>query len=100
MLALRDLDDYADAERVRKKIEACVVAMITQPEGIEGSWLGFKGNDPLTTHPVESFQPGMTAYLKPGEDVKFNNRRCWAVTGNTRPRSWRRSPPDWGCPTS
>jgi lambda family phage portal protein len=73
MLALRDLDDYADAERVRKKIEACVVAMITQPEGIEGSWLGFKGNDPLTTHPVESFQPGMTAYLKPGEDVKFNN---------------------------
>jgi lambda family phage portal protein len=73
MLALRDLDDYADAERVRKKIEACVVAMITQPEGIEGSWLGFKGADPLTTHPVESFQPGMTAYLKPGEDVKFNN---------------------------
>jgi lambda family phage portal protein len=73
MLALRDLDDYADAERVRKKIEACVVAMITQPEGIEGSWLGFKGNDPLTTHPVESFQPGMTAYLKPSEDVKFNN---------------------------
>jgi hypothetical protein len=47
--------------------------MITQPEGIEGSWLGFKGNDPLTTHPVESFQPGMTAYLKPGEDVKFNS---------------------------
>jgi lambda family phage portal protein len=73
MLALRDLDDYADAERVRKKIEACVVAMITQPEGIEGSWLGFKGNDALTTHPVETFQPGMTAYLKPGEDVKFNN---------------------------
>jgi lambda family phage portal protein len=75
MLALRDLDDYADAERVRKKIEACVVAMITQPEGIAGSWLGFKGNDPLTTHPVEGFQPGMTAYLKPGEDVKFNNPR-------------------------
>ena len=58
MLALRDLDDYADAERVRKKIEACVVAMITQPEGVDGSWLGFKGNDPLTSHPVESFQPG------------------------------------------
>jgi len=26
MMALRDLDDYADAERVRKKIEACVSA--------------------------------------------------------------------------
>jgi lambda family phage portal protein len=73
MMALRDLDDYADAERVRKKIEACVVAMVTQPEGIDGSTLGIQGKDPLTRNPVESFQPGMTAYLKPGEDVKFNN---------------------------
>jgi lambda family phage portal protein len=73
MLALRDLDDYSDAERVRKKIEACMVAMVTQPEGIDGSWMGFKGTDPLTTHPVEGFQPGMVSYLKPGEDVKFNN---------------------------
>ena len=73
MMALRDLDDYADAERVRKKIEACVVAMVTQPEGIDGDPLGIHGKDPLDGHPVESFQPGMTAYLKPGEDVKFNN---------------------------
>jgi lambda family phage portal protein len=73
MLAMRDLDDYADAERLRKKIEACIVGLVTQPEGGDGSLLGFPAKDPLTRHPVEQFQPGMYAYLKPGEDVKFNN---------------------------
>jgi lambda family phage portal protein len=74
MMALRDLDDYADAERVRKKIEACVVGMVTQPEGLEGSLLGLpEGTDPRTRRPIEEFQPGQVAYLKPGEDVKFNN---------------------------
>ena len=72
MLAMRDLDDYADAERLRKKIEACIVGLITQPEGADGSLLGFPTNDPLTRRPVEQFQPGMYSYLKPGEDVKFN----------------------------
>ena len=28
MMALRDLDDYCDAERVRKKVEACVTAFV------------------------------------------------------------------------
>ena len=32
-----------------------------------------EGNDPRTRHPMEEFQPGQVAYLKPGEDVKFNN---------------------------
>jgi len=75
MMALRDLDDYCDAERVRKKIEACVVAFVTQPEGMEGSTLGFTASDPLSKEKVEGFQPGMTAYLKPGEGVEFNNPR-------------------------
>jgi lambda family phage portal protein len=73
MLAMRDLDDYADAERVRKRIEACVTAFVVQPEGIDGSWLGVQGKDPYAPAPVESFQPGMVSYLKPGEDVRFNN---------------------------
>ena len=73
MMALRDLDDYCDAERVRKKIEACVTAFVEQPEGIDGDPLGLAGTDPSSGLPVESFQPGMVEYLKPGQEVKFNN---------------------------
>jgi lambda family phage portal protein len=74
MMALRDLDDYCDAERVRKKIEACVAAFVIQPEGIDGTTLGFPSTDPMSPQDrVETFQPGMTTYLKPGEDVRFNN---------------------------
>jgi len=73
MMALRDLDDYCDAERVRKKIEACVAAFVTQPEGVDGDPVGIAGTDPMTTVGVETFQPGMVEYLKPGQDIKFNN---------------------------
>ena len=73
MMALRDLDDYCDAERVRKKVEACVTAFVQQPEGIEGDPLGISGTDPVTKAPVETFQPGMVEYLKPGQEIKFNN---------------------------
>ena len=73
MMALRDLDDYCDAERVRKKIEACVTAFVEQPEGIDGDPLGLSGTDPVNGDPVETFEPGMVEYLKPGQVVKFNN---------------------------
>ncbi|HZV06208.1 MAG TPA: phage portal protein [Gemmataceae bacterium] len=73
MMALRDLEDYCDAERIRKKIEACVTAFVTQPEGIDGDPLGLADTDPSSGLPVEKFEPGMVEYLKPGQDVKFNN---------------------------
>ena len=73
MMSLRDLEDYCDAERVRKKIESCVTAFVTQPEGIDGDPLGLTDTDPASGLPVENFQPGMVEYLKPGQDVKFNN---------------------------
>ena len=74
MMALRDLDDYSDAERIRKKVEACVVALVTQAEAQLGSPLGVsKSTDPISQQPVENFEPGMVRYLKPGQDVKFNN---------------------------
>jgi lambda family phage portal protein len=75
MSALRDHDDYRDAEGVRKKIEACMVAMVTQSDGMDGGPMGLNATtDPLspTGAPVESFEPGMIKYLKPGQDVKFN----------------------------
>jgi lambda family phage portal protein len=74
MMALKDLDDYSDAERLRKKIEACVVAFVTQEEGAQGTPLGTsKHSSPYGNTPVESFQPGMVEYLKNGQDIKFNN---------------------------
>jgi lambda family phage portal protein len=73
MMALRDLDDYCDAERVRKKVEACVTAFVQQPEGVNGDPLGLEGTDPSSGLPVETFQPGMVEYLKPGQEIKFNN---------------------------
>jgi len=73
MMALRDLDDYRDAERVRKKIEACVAAFVTQPEAEAGPTLGPRSTDAVSGLNVESFEPGMVEYLKPGQDIKFNN---------------------------
>jgi len=73
MMAIRDLDDYCDAERVRKKVEACVTAFVTQPEGVEGDPVGIAGTDPSSGLAVETFQPGQVEYLKPGQEIKFNN---------------------------
>jgi lambda family phage portal protein len=69
MMALRDLDDYRDAERLRKKIEACAVAMVTQPEGTSGVRIG--APDPNDAS-IDHFEPGLIMYGKPGQDVKFN----------------------------
>jgi lambda family phage portal protein len=69
MLRMRDLDDYDDAEVMRKKIEACLAAFVTTPEGAGASPLG-----PVTTDTegrIEQLYPAMVEYLKPGESVMF-----------------------------
>lgn len=79
VLKLRDLDDYDDAEMVRKKIESCLAAFVTQPDGSDGQALG-----PISTQPsasdvtapdnrVETFSPGMVEYLKNGESVTVSS---------------------------
>jgi lambda family phage portal protein len=69
MMALRDLDDYRDAERIRKKIEACAAAMVTQPEGSGGIRMGAADANDVE---IDHFEPGMILYGKPGQDIKFN----------------------------
>jgi len=81
MLALRDLDDYRDAERIRKKTEACLAGIVTRPEGSGGLPIGAKSTDPKTGNTLERMYPGMIEYLKPGEDIKFN---APAATGGYR----------------
>ena len=68
--SLRDLDDYEIAEIVRKKTEACVVAIVLgadeDNEGIAPSVTDARGN------PVEQFEPGLIAYAHGGKEVRFN----------------------------
>ena len=73
MLALRDLDDYRDTERLRKKTEACLAGIVIRPEGSGGMPIGARSTDPKTGHTLERMYPGMIEYLKPGEDIRFNS---------------------------
>ena len=72
---IRDLDDYAYAERVRKRIEACMVAFVVgntpadlpaEQDGIAPSVTDADGN------PVEEFSPGMIALVTDGKDVRVH----------------------------
>lgn len=69
MLRLRDLDDYEEAELVRKGIESCFAAFVTteNPDepGITGT--GRTG----TPGRIETLAAGTVQYLKSGEDVTF-----------------------------
>lgn len=67
MLRMRDLDDYEEAELVRKGIEACFAAFVTAPED--------EARTPDKTDAkgrrIETLSAGMIQYLKPGEEVSF-----------------------------
>jgi capsid protein len=71
VVTLRDLDEYEEAELVRKKIEACFAAFVTQPQGPDGPPIAPSVPDAATGKRVESFEPGMIEYLKPGEEITF-----------------------------
>ena len=66
---LRDLDEYEDAELVRKKICACMTAIFTQAEGADGPTIGaVTTND--SGQRTEQFAPGTIVYAPPGFDAK------------------------------
>lgn len=67
---LRDIGEYADAEIVRKKLEACYTALVTQAEGPEGPTGGPVALD-AEGRKIEAFEPGMMMYGSPGTDIKF-----------------------------
>ncbi|MCG0577048.1 phage portal protein [Burkholderia cenocepacia] len=69
---VRDLDEYQDAELVRKKIEACFAAFVkTNDEGYQPgrpvAVAGAKADAPR----VEALSPGMIEYLRSGEEIQF-----------------------------
>lgn len=69
MLPAYDLDGYEDAERMRKKIEACLSVFIEQAEGVEGAPISTTSTDQKTGNRIETVEPGMVEYLKPGEKI-------------------------------
>lgn len=70
MLRLRDLDDYDDAEIMRKKIEACLVGVLTTTESLGASALGPQTVEGDFTQ--ERMQPATWYRARPGESVTFN----------------------------
>jgi lambda family phage portal protein len=73
IVTMRDADEYDQAELVRKKIEACVVAIVTPGEddpndtGITSKVTDANGNV------LERFEPGVIAYSRGGKQINFNN---------------------------
>lgn len=69
--ALWDLHGYEEAERVRKRIEACLSGFITSPESDAGTtpMLGAQTTG-SGGEIIEEFRPGMMTRLRPGEDIK------------------------------
>jgi lambda family phage portal protein len=90
-LKLYDLDAYADAELLRKKIEACFAVFVKKPAGSAPSSLGGGAGWPTIDsggkstgqassvqpmldgrgRPIDRIAPGMTAYVPPGGEISF-----------------------------
>lgn len=69
MLRMRDLDDYEEAELVRKGYEACFMAIVIGKDG--SRTLGQSAVDPQTGKRVETITSGMIAYMDDAQDVRF-----------------------------
>lgn len=76
---LGDIDESVEAELVRKNIEACFAAFITQGIDDDGNPLGTLQRDgessPLGLQ-SEGLTPGMISRLAPGENVRFGDPKA------------------------
>lgn len=73
ILRTRDIHDYEEAELVRKQTEACLVGFVedANPDQTETQTVGASVVD-SNGDLVETFRPGMMAYVPPGRRVQFN----------------------------
>lgn len=77
---LRDIDDLAEAEVVRKKLEACISMVVhnAHDDAADGAALQrveSESDAPMKTaggQPLERMQPGMVLEARPGWSVEFN----------------------------
>ncbi|MGH0031730.1 MAG: phage portal protein [Myxococcota bacterium] len=70
MTRLRALDDYDDAEVMRKKIAACLAAFVYTPGNLPAASLAPTTVDAAGRR-IESFSPGMIAYPEQGSQVEI-----------------------------
>lgn len=86
LLRLHDLDAYDNYELIRKKAEACLVAIVFNGDPAEtlGSTDGLDPTvkDGYGTR-IESFEPGMIAYSQ-GRDIRMNDPKGATDTGFVR----------------
>lgn len=79
MSALRDLGEYETSELIRKKIEACMVGIVTGGDendmgiGIPVTPEQTPGVYDANGQSVERFEPGMFAYARGGRTITFNS---------------------------
>lgn len=67
LMRYRDLADYHEAELIRKKMEACVMAIVTSDS--PDARLGIPGDQ----RGEEKMRPGLISRIKSSESVTFNN---------------------------
>lgn len=85
LLRLRDLDEYQEAELVRKKIEACFAVFVTSTSGNAASIPGVgSAVDSGTGKRIETVAPGLIEYLDQDQDVRFGQPSASPNDGYTR----------------
>lgn len=81
IVALEDLGDYKFSERLRKKLEACMVGVVIGDDADHGIALNGSGETAGAIGPrvtdsrgnvIESFEPGMLLSGKGAKDIKFH----------------------------
>lgn len=76
MLSLREMADYTEAERWRKKITAALAAFVTSPAGPAAANLGAvrtETDGAGNRRAIERIAPGTIKRLAPGEGVTFSS---------------------------
>ena len=73
LVDLRNLNDWKDAEQMRKKIESCLAAFVIGADTSDDANAGIAPavTDAATGQKVESFSPGMVALVTGGQEVKM-----------------------------
>src|SRR5262245_48454259 len=72
VIKLKMMDDYDDAEAMRKRIASCFAAFVTRPGGAAASPLASTSTKDGAGNRLEKIPPGLIQYLNPGEEIEFS----------------------------
>ena len=72
LVRLHELDEYEDAESLRKKTAALFAAFVTRPIDDAASNIGSNKGYDINGVPIASIEPGAVHYLSSGESVEFS----------------------------